>query len=740
MNILGISAYYHDSAACLLQSGRIVAAAEEERFSRLKHDGRFPSAAITYCLGQAGLQPRDIDYVVYYEKTFLKFERILNTYMAYAPHGLSQALVSLPVWVKEKIWIKDAICRALPDSGPILFTNHHLAHAASAFYPSPYDEAAYLTIDGVGERSTTTFGIGEGKRLTPLGELSFPHSLGLLYSAFTTYLGFRANSDEYKLMGLAPYGVPRFQGMILDHLVDLKDDGSFRLNMEYFSYPTGISMTGERFHSLFGGPPRKAGTSLTQREMDIARSVQAVAEEMVLRMARHVHRETAKESLCLAGGVALNCVANGRLLREGPFKNIWVQPAAGDAGAALGSALWGWHHCLEMERFTLPVGDSMQGALLGPSFTEREIADCLDRAGARYERLEADRLLTQTADLLASGKVVGWFQGRMEFGPRALGNRSILADPRNSMMQSIVNRKIKFREDFRPFAPAILESQCQEYFGLDAPSPYMLLVAPLQSSRLRSLTEQEKILTGLDRLKITRSEIPAVTHVDNSARVQTVSEDRNPLFYRLLRAFESRTGCPLLLNTSFNVSEEPIVCRPEEAYRCFLKTDLDFLIMGPYLMERRAQPSEIPQGKVGAQSIMPNYDDRKMKSEHLPSRLRLFLFALFAIALSLCFYLTGTVFFFLPAAVGSFSLFGVLFPRPFAVVYRQWLAIGTVAAKMATRILLIVFYFLALCPMSWLARLLGEKFLSYGPEKDRSSYWEPSVVPECGLSGGLKQY
>jgi len=593
--ILGLSAWYHDSAACLLRDGDSVAAAHEERFSRVKHDAGFPRQAVAYCLNTTGIVAADLECVVFYEKPFLRFERLLETYLAFAPRGLSQFLRAVPLWLREKLWIKDLLRRELEYEGRILFPEHHQSHAASAFFPSPFAAAAFLTLDGVGEWATASFGVGRGNHIEINNELRFPHSLGLLYSAFTYYAGFKVNSGEYKLMGLAPYGEPSFVDTIYEHLVDLKPDGSFHLNLEYFDYCTGLTMTNARFDRLFGGPPRRPEAPLSQREMDLARSLQEVTEEIILRMARHVHAATKMKHLCLAGGVALNCVANGRILREGPFDKIWVQPAAGDAGGALGAALFGWHQYLEQPRDPDGVHDSMKGAYLGPSYGRDEIRQILVAEGVVFEELEESELVAEVAGLLAGEMVVGWFQGRMEFGPRALGNRSILADARSPNMQRQVNQKIKFREGFRPFAPVVLEEQASKWFELPVPSPYMLLVAPVHADHLRPLTEEETGRKGLAKLSIPRSTIPAVTHVDNSARIQTVSESANPLLYRLLKTFEAQTNCPVLVNTSFNVRGEPIVCSPQEALRCFFATDIDCLAIGSFLLKKSAQPQSLRQ-------------------------------------------------------------------------------------------------------------------------------------------------
>ncbi len=594
-NILGISAYYHDSAASLIRDGKIVAAAQEERFTRKKQDAGFPSHAIQYCLREAGISLSDLRYIVFYDKPLVKFERLLETYLAFAPSGLQSFLAAMPVWMKEKMLLKSLLQKELvavseglkkSDLPQLLFAEHHESHAASAFYPSPFDNAVVLCMDGVGEWATTSAWLGQGNNLTPLWEIPFPHSLGLLYSAFTYYTGFKVNSGEYKVMGLAPYGKPKYVQAIYDNLIDLKPDGTFRLNMECFNYCTGLTMTNGKFESLFGGPARKPETYLTQRDMDLARSVQEVTEEVMLRLARTLHRETGAENLCLAGGVALNCVGNGRVLREGPFKGLWIQPAAGDAGGALGAALTAWHRLEDKPRYVNGNGDAMHGSLLGPSFTNAEIAEFLESKEAPHEYLSDAALFSRVADDLAAGKVVGWFQGRMEFGPRALGARSIIGDARNPQMQSVMNLKIKYRESFRPFAPTVLRERVSDYFEMDTSSPYMLLVAPVQEARRTPMTEEQKALWGIDLLNVPRSDIPAATHVDYSARVQTVDDKVNPRYYKLLKAFEAKTGCGLIVNTSFNVRSEPIVCTPEEAYRCFMRTQIDTLVLENYVLNK----------------------------------------------------------------------------------------------------------------------------------------------------------
>jgi carbamoyltransferase len=591
MHILGISAFYHDSAACLLRDGQIVAAAQEERFTRKKGDASFPAHAIDYCLGEAGIDAGDLQYVGFYDKPLLKFERILETYLGIAPRGFRQFLKAGPLWMKEKLFTERQIRAGLSGyTGPVLYSEHHESHAASAFFPSPFREAAVLTLDGVGEWATASIGIGRDNDIEILMQLEWPDSLGLLYSAFTYYTGFKVNSGEYKVMGLAPYGEPRYVDAILENIVDLREDGSFTLNQEYFDYLGGLTMTSRAFDELFGGPPRAPESKLTQRDMDLARSVQAVTEEVMLRMARTAHRETGLDDLCLAGGVALNCVSNGRILREGPFRDLWIQPAAGDAGGALGVAQLIWHrHCQQPRSVDAPDA-GMVNAYLGPAFEPEAVDDFLAGVGARYERLERPDLNRRVAALLADEKVVGWFDGRMEFGPRALGARSILGDPRSPRMQAQMNLKIKFRESFRPFAPSVLRERVGDYFELSGDSPFMLLVADVRQCRRIPITEAQKELWGIDRLNTPRSDIPAVTHVDYSARIQTVSRAAAPHYYDLIEEFDRVTGCPVLVNTSFNVRGEPIVCTPEDAYRCFMRTDMDALVLGTCLLHKEAQP------------------------------------------------------------------------------------------------------------------------------------------------------
>ncbi len=587
-HILGISAFYHDSGACLIRDGDIVAAAQEERFTRKKGDASFPRNAVQYCLREGRLEANDLTFVGFYDKPLLKFERILETYLGVAPSGFKSFLQAGPLWIKDKLYMDRQIRDALEYEGELLYAEHHESHAASAFFPSPFEEAAILTMDGVGEWATAATGLGRGSEIELLSELHWPDSVGLLYSAFTYYTGFKVNSGEYKVMGLAPYGEPKYVDVILSELVDLQDDGSFRLNQKYFNYLTGLTMTSRAFDKLFGGPPRTPETKITQREMDLARSVQVVCEEIVMRMAVTVHRQTGMKNLCLAGGVALNCVANGRLLREGPFENIWIQPAAGDAGGALGVAQLIWHrHCEQPRRAS--GEDSMKGAYLGPSFSPEEIEAFLESKGAVYERLERNELIKKVAHLIASEKVIGWFNGRMEFGPRALGSRSILGDPRSPKMQAQMNLKIKFREGFRPFAPSVLRERVNDYFELDRDSPYMLLVAPVREERCIPMSEEQRQLWGIDMLNVQRSDIPAVTHVDYSARVQTVSRETNPDYYDLIKEFENLTGCGVVINTSFNVRGEPIVCSPHDAYQCFMRTHLDYLVLGPFVLDKAKQ-------------------------------------------------------------------------------------------------------------------------------------------------------
>ena len=589
MNILGISCFYHDSAACLVRDGEIIAAVQEERLTRKKHDFNFPINSINWCLEEAGIVAKDLDFVVFYDKPFIKFERILETYLMYAPSGIRQFIQAMPLWLKQKLWIPDIIRKELAYQGEILFSEHHESHAASAFYPSPYKEAAFLTMDGVGEWDTASFGIGRDNNIEILYTLSFPDSLGLLYSAFTYYAGFKVNSGEYKLMGLAPYGEPKYADLILNNLIDLKEDGSFKMDMRYFGYCNGLRMTNRRFEKLFGGPPRKPETKITQKDMDIAASIQKVTEEIMLKMARHVHKVTGQDNLCLAGGVALNCVGNGRILREGPFKGIWIQPASGDAGGALGAALLAWYKIAGNKRIPGNKNDSQKASLLGPSYSDENIEDFLKKEGMHYEKLSPTELPDKVSDLIIQGKVIGWFQGKLEFGPRALGARSIIGDPRNPEMQSKMNLKIKYRESFRPFAPTVLREKAAEWFELEGESPYMLLVAPVKTDKRIKMDESGSQGRGFEKLRITRSEVPAVTHVDYSARIQTIKREYNPAYYDTIYAFYKKTGCPVVINTSFNVRGEPLVCSPEDAFKCFMRTEMDYLVLGSFLLDKGRQ-------------------------------------------------------------------------------------------------------------------------------------------------------
>ena len=596
MNILGISAYYHDSAACLVVDGKIIAAAQEERFTRKKHDENFPVNAINYCLTEASLSAQQIDYVVFYDKPFLKFERLFETYLAFAPKGFKSFATSLPVWVKDKLFQKSVILDALKDnldkntdwSNKLLFSEHHLSHAASAFFPSPFEEAAVLTMDGVGEWATTSLAVGKGNMLNVNNEIHFPHSLGLLYSAMTYYTGFKVNSGEYKVMGLAPYGEPKYANLIKDHLIDIKEDGSFHLDMSYFNYCTGLTMTSDRFNDLFGAPPRKSESILGQREMDLAASIQAVTEEVVIKLAKGIKKSTGLNNLCLAGGVALNCVANGKLLRENVFDKLWIQPASGDAGGAVGAALAAYYLMLDQPR-KVDKKDSMQGSYLGPEFGQAEIEQRLSQAGAKFDVVSDTQLIEQTAQALADGLAVGWHQGRMEFGPRSLGARSIIADARSPTVQKQLNLKVKYRESFRPFAPSILREDVADWFEINTDSPYMLLVADVKQEKQLAMTEAQKQLFGIEKLNVPRSEIPAVTHVDYSARIQTVSKETNPKYHALISKFKEITGCPVLVNTSFNVRGEPIVCSPEDAFNCLMGTDIDFLVVGNCILRKEQQ-------------------------------------------------------------------------------------------------------------------------------------------------------
>ena len=608
MYILGISAFYHDSAACLLKDGEIIAAAQEERFTRKKHDASFPHHAILYCLQEAGAAAKDIDNVVFYEKPFVKFERLLETYLAFAPKGFTSFAKAMPIWIKDKLFQKSVLIKELKSTldesvdwrERLLFSEHHLSHAASAYYPSPFDSAAVLTLDGVGEWTTTSLAIGKGSNLKVVKEIHFPHSLGLLYSAFTFYTGFKVNSGEYKVMGLAPYGEPRYADLIREKLITVADDGSFQLDMSYFNYATGLTMTNKKFDALFGGPPRTSETELTQREMDLAASVQKVTEDIVLELARGIAKETGERNLCLAGGVALNCVANGILLREKIFDNIWIQPAAGDAGGALGAALSTWYLHHNKERVAATERDAIKGAYLGPEFTDKEIETELKACGAKFHKLSEAEMIEEVASALADEKAVGWMQGRMEFGPRALGGRSIIADPRSPVMQKQLNLKVKYRESFRPFAPSVLREDVSEWFEHETDSPYMLLVADVQNDKRRAMTAEEEALFGIDKLNVPRSTVPAITHVDYSARIQTVHADTNSKYHAVISKFKEKTGCPLVVNTSFNVRGEPIVCTPTDAFKCFMGTDMDVLAVGNYVLYKEQQ----------VEALKENYEER----------------------------------------------------------------------------------------------------------------------------------
>ena len=587
--ILGISAFYHDSAACILKDGEIIDAAQEERFTRKKHDQNFPTNAIKYCLLEADIQSKDINYIAFYDKPFLKFERILETYLKFAPSGLGSFLKAIPLWIRKKLWIKQLILDELEYSGKIFFPEHHASHAASAFFSSPFQDSAFLTMDGVGEWSTASYGIGNDNKIEILADIKFPHSLGLLYSAFTYYTGFRVNSGEYKVMGLAPYGEPKYKKIIYDNLIDVKEDGSFTMDMTYFNYAVGLTMTSKKFNKLFGGPPRKPESELTQKEMDMARSIQEVTEEIVLKMATHVKKITGKKYLCLAGGVALNCVANGKILRSDLFEDIYIQPAAGDAGGAIGCAQIVWYQYLDSNRYADGNNDFMKGAYLGPEYSNDEIKDFLDSNKYDYSILSEEEISEKISDLIKDGKVIGWFQGRMEFGPRALGSRTIIGDARSPETQKTINLKIKFRESFRPFAPSVLEENISDYFEIDRPSPYMLLVADVKRDKQMELNKEQKSYTGLNKLNIPRSEIPAVTHVDYSARIQSVSKKTNLRYHNMISKFNEKYGCPVIVNTSFNVRGEPIVCTPNDAYACFMRTEMDYLMIGNYLLDKNQQ-------------------------------------------------------------------------------------------------------------------------------------------------------
>lgn len=741
--ILGISAYYHDSAAVLLLDGEIIAAAQEERFTRVRHDASFPKNSIQFCLKQADIALTEVNHIIFYDKPFLKFERLLETHLATAPTGLPAFIKAMPVWLKEKLYLKKLLRDSLSGLGKctsaelpkLLFSSHHQAHAASAFYASPFEKAAVLCLDGVGEWATTSAWMGEANQLTPMWQINFPHSLGLLYSAFTYYTGFRVNSGEYKLMGLAPYGEAKYVDLILEHLLDLKDDGTFRLDMSYFNFASGLTMTSKKFHHLFGAEPREPESKLRQRDMDIAKSIQVVTEEVVLRLARTLRDETGVKNLCMAGGVALNCVANGRLLKEGVFENIWVQPAAGDAGGALGAAYLAWHQYLSMPR-DISQQDHMKGALLGPEYSDDEIEAVLLDANAVYKKYETDPLLDVVSDCIKNNKVVGWFQGKMEFGPRALGSRSILGDPRSEDMQRVINLKIKNRESFRPFAPAVLQDSLSEWFDLNVRSPYMLFVGHLNKDRCIDNASGAGV-RGLAKLKLKRSQVPAITHVDNSARVQTVSSESNSMFYRLLKSFDKQTQCPMLINTSFNVRGEPVVESPHDALRCFMKTDMDILAIGSFILVKSKQPKNL--------STTMNSEDSSMNKQQVsnkvikPKELRQFAFST-GVVISLLFG------WFIPWLAGSTSntnvfifaamwmILGMLLPKTLAPVYGGWMRFGSVMNKVTTPLILSMIYFVLITPLGLLVRVFSSDPLSRKLDNSITTYRvESQVIEEDNL-------
>ena len=753
-SILGISALYHDSAAALVVDGRIVAAAQQERFSRVKNDRRFPVAAIEYCLQEAGLEPGELDFVAFYEKPLLKFDRVLETLTAVAPRGFRPFSNSIPSWLKEKLHVTRELKHILPGfHRRVLFAEHHDSHAASAFFPSPFDEAAILTIDGVGEWATATTGVGRGNQIQLTSELRFPHSLGLLYSAFTYYCGFEVDSGEYKLMGLAPYGEPGFVDRIAEHVVDVKPDGSLWLDMSYFDYCHGLRMTSDKFHELFGGPPRAAGEPLEQRHLDIAASIQKLTEEVILRMIRHVHEQTGLRKLCLAGGVALNAVANGRMVREGPFEDVWIQPAAGDAGGALGAALLVWHQLLENPRADR-TADTQQGSLLGPQFDFGQIRAELNRSGAVFHEMTDDAALrTEVANLLANQKVVGWFQGRMEFGPRALGNRSILADPRDAQMQRVLNQKIKFRESFRPFAPAILTEHTPEWFDVAAEqrSPYMLMVTGVHSSKRCNVDSADEP-SGLTRLSVVRSEIPAVTHVDYSARLQTVDTDSNPAFAALLHEFHKQTGCPLLVNTSFNVKDEPIVCSPRDAYECFMATDMDVLVMGNFLLRKEEQPGsedsksrrELNADHLATPALMAGAKFVDLDEVATPRQLRVFGIGLVAATAVLAFvaFWSGSwtaLWWNLAGVLAVSSAIHWMFPAARQTIYRAYMYAAFPMNWVVSNTVLALIFYGILTPIAYCRRMLQRDELRLRPDRSAATYWHPRS-PSVDRDRYLRQF
>ena len=723
MYILGISAFYHDSAACLVRDGEILAAAQEERFTRRKHDAGFPKNAVEYCLEHAGITIADVDYVAFYDKPLLTFERLLETYIDYAPKGLRSFLKAMPVWLKDKLWTRENIAKALNYEGKILFTEHHESHAASAFFPSPFESSAVLTMDGVGEWATTSYGYGKGNDLHLLNELHFPHSIGLLYSAFTYYLGFKVNSGEYKVMGLAPYGEPTYTKQILDELVEIYDDGSLRLNMKYFNFAAGLTMTNAAFDELFGVPRREPESELQAIHFDMARSIQEVTELAMVRIARHVRKETGEKNLCLAGGVALNCVGNGRILREKIFDNIWIQPAAGDAGGALGAALSVWYQYLNNER-DAEKSQNLSGRrnyYLGPNFASDEITNYLDSVGANYQQLPRAELYETVAAQLADEKVVGWFQGRMEFGPRALGGRSILGDPRSPKMQTQMNLKIKYRESFRPFAPSVLRERVSDFFELETDSPYMLLVAPVHEKLRIAMNDDEQKLFGIEKLNLRRSTIPAVTHIDYSARIQTVKAEESPAYHGLISAFEKLTNCPVVVNTSFNVRGEPIVCTPQDAFRCFMKTEMDFLVLEDVLLDKRAQNGNLllENAETEKPSPIESVTSKQARNTALVVAAVLLLFAAWNLYRE-----RETIGIALASASAGFVLLGTFLPTPAKYFHHYWMKLAMFLGHINSIILLTLLFYLMFVPYNLISRLIGRDPLRRRVKKGASpSNW-----------------
>jgi len=722
MYILGISAFYHDSAACLVRDGEILAAAQEERFTRKKHDHNFPSNAVDYCLKHAGISVDDLDFVAFYDKPLLTFERLLETYIDYAPKGLRSFLKAMPIWLKEKLWTRENIAKALNYKGQILFTEHHESHAASAFFPSPFESAAVITMDGVGEWATTSYGYGQGNELHLQKELRFPHSIGLLYSAFTYFLGFKVNSGEYKVMGLAPYGEPRYTNRILDELVELHEDGSVRLNMKYFNFAAGLTMTNAAFDELFGEPRREPESELGQIHLDLARSVQEVTELAMVKIARHVRQETGEKNLCLAGGVALNCVGNGRILREKIFENIWIQPAAGDAGGALGAALSVWYQYLGNEREAANYqANGKKNYYLGPNFTNDEITNFLDSVGAKYQKLPRTEIYETVAKHLADEKVVGWFQGRMEFGPRALGGRSILGDARSPKMQTQMNLKIKFRESFRPFAPSVLREKVSDYFELETDSPYMLLVAPVRENLRVEMTESEQKLFGIEKLNLRRSTIPAVTHIDYSARIQTVAAEESPAYHGLISAFDDLTGCPILVNTSFNVRGEPIVCSPQDAYRCFMKTEMDFLVMEDILLDKLGQNGNLSVESVEEQTPKTAEID-KVTSKQARNTALVVAAVLVLIAAWQFYRSRETIAIIFASLSAIFALTGIFLPKPAKLFHIYWMKLAMFLGHINSIILLTLLFYLMFVPYNLISRIIGRDPLQRRGKKGESNW------------------